>query len=96
MMHTFMGLKLQTLEWFNGENGINGINALKLGPYSKPAFTHPIDVYSTVRGVTQLCDFGHRLTCAIGAPDTVTTSVGFTMLTFRDFYVRTTSSSVSY
>ena len=87
MMHAFMNLKLQTLEWFNGETGINAINALMLGPHSKAAVTHPLDVYSTTRGVKQLCDFCHRITCAIGAPDTVLPSVGFTMLTFRDFYV---------
>lgn len=86
MMRSFMNLKLQPLEWYNGENGINSINALKLGPHMKPAFTHPLDVYSTTQGIKQLSDFIHRITCAIGAPDTVSASVGFTMLTWGAFY----------
>ena len=86
MMRAFMSFKLQPFEWFNGENGINSINATKLGPHMAPAFTHPLDVYATTQGIKQLSDYIHRLTCAIGAPDTVSALIGFTMLTWGQFY----------
>ena len=47
MMNKFMSLDLQTLEWFNGGTGINSINAARLGPHMTPAFTPPLDVYTT-------------------------------------------------
>ena len=86
MMNKFMSLELQPLEWFNSGTGINSINAARLGPHFTPAVTPPLDVYTTIHGVEQLCDFLHRLLCAIGAPDVVDELVGFTMLTFCTFY----------
>ena len=86
MMNKFMSLELQSLEWFNGGTGINSINAARLGPHFTPAVTPPLDVYTTIHGVEQLCEFLHRLLCAIGAPDVVDELIGFTMLTFCTFY----------
>lgn len=58
-----------------------------LGVNQPCSYTDPLDFYTMPRSVTSVCEILHRLWCSIGAPDSVPLTVGFTALTWRDFYI---------
>ena len=86
-MGLFLNLAFRSMDFMNGPVGINALRALMLGPNQPRSYTHPLDFYTTERGVTSLCLMLHRLLLAIGAPDIVLIAIGFTMVTWGEFYI---------
>ena len=86
-MGLFLNLAFRSIDYMNGPVGINALRALMLGPNMNRSYTNPLDFYTVPHGVTYLCAMLHRLLCAIGAPDTVSPTIGFTMITWGVFYV---------
>ena len=85
-MGLFLEFAFRKMDFFNGAVGYNAVRARLIGVNQPRSYTDPLDFYTMTRSVASVCEILHRLWCSIGAPDSVPLAVGFTALTWRDFY----------